>query len=112
MQIYNFYSVNFAAKKNITKPITAKTKTSALPISNAKEDFYNDIEKFIKKEVSKKQYLQLFIDKMNNELYSQLNNTEKKYVYDMLTTIDLSYNKNISDAHLTERMKQLLDSRK
>ena len=96
--------MNFMATKKPAKP--AYTSTIKNPVL---EDFYTDIDKFMKKSIKKEEYLDNFVSKINKNLYNQMNSSEKIYVNDILTTLDLTNSiKDIPDNYLLENMNKLL----
>lgn len=118
MNIYSNYSVNFMSGKNTLKTQMTKKATNVVKKNEVKNSnaFYDDINKFLDRKCSKEDYLKTLVKKVNNNEYAnviQNNHLERKYVNDMLTTIDLSrYVKDIPDEYLTSKMLKLLESKK
>jgi hypothetical protein len=110
MQIYNYNSTIFTAKKLPAEKSlkTVATKLKSDTFSN-KENLYNDIEKYLKKDISKEEYFKFLIEKIKNNSYYVSDRVEEKYVNDMLTTLDLVVNtKKIPDEYLKRKMENLL----
>lgn len=112
MHIYNTHMTNFMARK--TMPVKKVNNIIQEPKTLKDEPFYNDIEKYLKKEINKEEYLKLFVNNFKQNNFKDNNDIlEKKYINDLLTSIDLinSY-KEIPDNYITERMLNLLQNKK
>jgi len=92
-------------------------RTKKATITPVKDEFYSYIYGFLNKKYDKMEYLKRFsnnINRIKKEKNSQLFNPyEKKYIDDMLMTMDLTKDlSNISDKFLAENMRNLLKSKK
>ena len=118
MNIYSNYSINFMAGKNSLKSKMAKKTANSVKDNFAKKNnpLYDDINNFLERKCSKEDYIKTLVKKVNNNEYAnvmQNNPLERKYVNDILTTIDLNrYAKDIPDTYLIDRMLKLLESQK
>ena len=113
MKIYNTYTINFTAIKNNKSSVKKMNNLSLNVNSFVQNDIYKDMSSFLQKKITKEEYLYKFITNFNNEAYKKLNNSEKKYVHDILTTIDFAESyKSISDEYLQEKMKRLIKIQK
>lgn len=111
MQIYNYNSTIFTAKKASTKNLKKVLKSDTL--ANNQDDLYFDIEKYLKKDITKEEYFKIFKEKVKNNPNISNNRIENKYINDMLTTLDLVGNtKNIPDKYLIQNMEFLLNYKK
>ena len=98
MKIQNISPLNFSAKKpeNIKK---------------TKKIFYDNIDKYLNKEISKKEYMDYIIK--NHARFKNNTPAENIYMNNLLTTLDLTGNPdNISDYYLSYCMTKLLKSGK
>lgn len=111
MQVFNINSTIFTAKTNPQiKKFHNNIKKQNI---NKKDVFYDDINKFLTKEYSKEEYLTSFIKNVENNAYLEKNsNIEKKYINDLLTSIDLTNNyKDIPNQYIIDRMLKLLGNK-
>lgn len=113
MHIYSINSINFTAnpykKIEINREALNKIKNNTKnPI---KKVFYNNIDMYLDKKFSKKQ----FLDSINQIAYRidnkvKLNDAEKQYIDDMITTMDLTAKSDsISDSYI-KNIKDLLEN--
>lgn len=115
MQIYRVNNINFTANKFVKKNIDPK-KLSHIR-NNADNDIrkglYNDIDKFVNKQYTKTEYLKSInklVKKIDNKV--ALNDAEKQYVGDMITTMDLSSKEKIPEGYIMENIEELLKNQK
>lgn len=112
MKINSNYSINFTAKKNVLNSEAIKN-TKKYTFAKSPNELYGDIDKFLSKKYTNEQYLTVFMEKVNSNAYNEDSNVEKKYVNDILTSIDLNRSyKDIPDEYLKVKMLKLLDSKK
>lgn len=114
MHIYSINSINFTAnpykKIEINREALDKIKNNTK--NPVKKDFYNNIDMYLEKKFSKKQ----FLDSINQIAYRidnkvKLNDAEKQYIDDMITTMDLTAKSDsISDSYIKKNIKDLLDN--
>lgn len=109
MKVYNnkIYSINFD-KKSITPKIIDKSKKIA-----ERENFYDDISKFLNKEYSKQEYFSHFLNNtdtiIKNKTSKYFSKAEKIYINNLFTTLDLHYDiDSIPDEYLAKKMQELL----
>ena len=88
------------------------------PKKAKKENFYKDINLFLKNNINKEEYIKRFNNNINlitndSAFWKNLNLDEKIYISGVRTSIDLADSiKDVSKNELTERMKKLIESRK
>ena len=112
MHIYSINSINFTAnpykKIEINREALNKIKNNTK--NPVKKVFYNNIDMYLDKKFSKKQ----FLDSINQIAYRidnkvKLNDAEKQYIDDMITTMDLTAKSDsISDSYIKKNIKDLL----
>lgn len=110
MKIYNINSINFSASRKTNNLHSAM-------VQNSRDEFYTNINGFLNKDYDKKEYLKLFSENVNkiktNKEANLFSSTEKKYINDLLMTMDLADKlERISDKYLTESMTTLLKTKK
>ena len=106
--------MNFTSKKNIYNSKTIKSvQKNTQKIQNT-DYFYEDMKKFLNKEYSKDEYLKTFINRLEQSSYAERsNNVEKKYINDLLTSIDLANSyKEIPDNYIIERVLKIVGNQK
>ena len=108
MLIQKTNNISFTAKYTF-----AKSKVKQNFSKDAKKNLilYNDIKTYLSKDCSKIEYLNKFSKNFNTmEQEIKYNNAEKKYINNLLITLDLSENwKKIPDNSLKESMQELLN---
>ncbi len=113
MKVGQIYSNNFMAAKKLTKI----NKLSKPVKKTTKDEFYRNIESFLKKDIDKMEYLKLFSDIVNKirkeKSYMNFTEAEKNYINDILMTMDLTANLDkISNSYITKNMLSLLKAKK
>ena len=111
MKIYSINNLTFTAKVNIRKDVKNKATTNNLPdVAMKNTALYEQIEKYLNNDLTKKQYIEDFVKYYNSFGYkADYNVHEKYYVNNLLTEIDTTENLNkIPDKYLKEKMKELL----
>lgn len=114
MFIQNNYSINFmSSKKNVQKKGNIALK-NIIKNNNLKKNnsLYSDIDLYLNSVYNKEEYLEAFIQKVVNKNFpKKLKNSEKTYINDLKTSIDLAYDiKDIPENYLLNRIKNLLQS--
>ncbi len=115
MHIYAINSINFTASaggsgiKKIEKEKLGRIRNNSA--NRAKKDFYNNIDAYLNKKFTKKQFLEnlnKFAHKFDGNKI-KLNDAERQYLDDMLTTIDLSgKSTKIPDKYIVDNISELL----
>ena len=113
MQIYACNSTMFMAKK---MPKISKEKINNLAVDtfekNNKEIFYKDIDKYLKRDIGKKEYFENLLNNIKNTT-KKPNKYESKYIDDMLTTLDIVGDpEDIPEVYLIKNMQNLLKHKK
>lgn len=114
MEIYAINNINFTARNNFTKATKIDTDALKRIRNNAdnpiRKDIYKDIDSYVNKKSNKIEYLQrlnTLAHRINKK--TKLNNAEKQYLDDMLTTMDLSgKNEKIPDKYILENISDLI----
>lgn len=114
MYIYSINNINFTSNpyKKIIIDKESLDKIKNKTKNPVKKDFYNNIDMYLNKKFSKKE----FLDNINKIAYKidnkvKLNDAEKQYIDDMLTTMDLTAKSDrISDNYLKKNIKELLEN--
>ena len=111
MYIYNSSSINFTSKKNFSAK-NVNIYTSKKNVNIVEKKLYEDIINYQKNLLTKEQYLNNFTAKITNDVYKHLDKTEKKYVHDIFTVLDIaeSYD-SISTKYIDEIMSNLLEKK-
>ncbi len=113
MRIYSINSVNFLAKK----PPVQNTEHQKNSAKFTKENFYNQIDCFLKEQYDEKKYLKLFADSVDKIVkqnsMSEYTPIERKYISNLISIIDMSDNYNkIPNKYLKTNMENLLKFKK
>ena len=116
MIIQNDITTSFKAKKN---PLLENGRKNIKNIISNNDKLKNNnlyigIDEYINKKCDKETYLNSFIKNLRNKNFPKnLKNSEKTYINDLKTSIDLAYNlKDIPESYLLNRIQQLLLSLK
>ena len=115
MHIYATNSVKFTSANRIIKPqkpypeIIGKIRNDLN--DDTRKSLYNNIDSYLTKKFSKKEFL-LALNKLAIDIDNKkLNIAEKKYINDMLTTMDLSDNfEKIPDKYIVKNIEKLVDN--
>lgn len=115
MHIYAINSINFTASagggkiKKMEKETLDRIRHNSG--NRAKRDFYDNIDAYLNKKFTKKDFLanlNKFAHKFD-ENKIRLNDAERQYLDDMLTTIDLSgKSTKIPDKYIVDNISELL----
>lgn len=114
MHIYAINSINFTAAgsgriKKIEKETLDKIRNNSS--NKAKKDFYNSIDDYLNKKFTKKEFLSNLNEfaRKFDENKVKLNDAERQYLDDMLTTIDLSgRSTKIPNKYIIDNISELL----
>ena len=103
----------YMAKK---MPKISKEKINNLAVDtfekNNKEIFYKDIDKYLKRDIGKKEYFENLLNNIKNTT-KKPNKYESKYIDDMLTTLDIVGDpEDIPEVYLIKNMQNLLKHKK
>lgn len=109
MYIYAINTMNFTANPYKKIDIKALNKIKNNTHDNARKDIYKNIDSYLSKKFTKKEFL-LNLNKLAQKIDNKkLNDAERQYLDDMLTTMDLAgKNEKISDKYIIENIKALL----
>ena len=112
MQIYSCNPMMFMARE---MPKISKEKINKLAVDtfeSNKEIFYIDIDKFLNKDIGKKEYFESLLNNVKNTT-KKPNKYELKYINNMLTTLDIVGSpEDIPEAYLIKNMQNLLKHKK
>ena len=114
MYISLINNINFTANKYTkSKPIDPKVLRFIKNNANTdiRQGLYNDIDMFVKKEISKNEYLEkvnTFIKKIDHK--TPLNDAEKQYIGDMMATMDMSPKDKIPEKYIIKNINELLNN--
>lgn len=115
MHIYATSSIQFTSANRIIKPKKQYPEIIGKIRNNLNDDtrkgLYSNIDSYLTKKFSKKEFL-LALNKLAIDIDNKkLNTAEKKYLNDMLTTMDLSDNfEKIPDKYIVKNIEKLIDN--
>ena len=107
----NYTMTTFMAKGKIKY---TPTQLAQAKDTFCKNDIYVDIEKYLSKDINKKEFLKEFKAKTQGQEYTKnLSRVEQKYINDIKMTMELMNNfDEITDKYLIDRVKKLLEAHK
>ncbi|GEM_PF-4100879 len=106
MKIFKIDNINFDSKKSAVRKVKSSSRVDD-------KEIYSDINDFMTKKCDKLEYLNRFSRQFEYPKYGNIyTQAEKKYINDLLLTLDLSSDwRDIPDKHLETAIQELMKSR-